>query len=165
METTSNEPRGIGGWLILPALGLIITPFRMGFQFYHDLLPVLASETWNALTDSGSAAYHPLWGPVLIFEVVANLALFAYTLWLLWLFFNKSKRVPRLFIIWLALLAVTQIIDLLLTNQIPAVASQPTDPESIKDVARSIIGAAIWIPYFMKSRRVDNTFIEPVSNS
>ena len=164
METALNEPRGIGGWLILPALGLVITPFRMGFQFYRDLLPALAPETWNALTDSSSAAYHPLWGPVIVFEVVANLALFVYTLWLLWLFFNKSKRAPRLFIIWLVSLAATQIIDLLLTNQIPAVASQPTDPESIKDVTRSIIGAAIWIPYFMKSKRVHNTFIEPVSD-
>jgi hypothetical protein len=165
METALNEPRGIGGWLVLPALGLIITPFRMGFQFYRDMLPALAPETWSALTDSSSAAYHSLWAPVLIFEVVVNIALFFYTLWVLWLFFKKSKRVPRLFIIWLASLAATQTIDLLLTNQIPAVASQPTDPESIKDVARSIIGAAIWIPYFMNSKRVYNTFVEPVSNS
>lgn len=163
METTSNEPRGISGWLVLPALGLVIAPFRMGFQFYRDMLPALTLETWNSLTNSSSAVYHPLLGPLIVFEVTVSLALFVYTLWLLWLFFNKSQRVPRLFIIWFVLLAATQIIDLLLVNQIPAAANQPTDLESIKDVTRSIISAAIWIPYFMISKRVKNTFIEPVS--
>lgn len=163
METAQNKPKGLGGWLVLLALGLVVTPFRMGFQFYRDMLPALAPETWNALTNSGSAAYHPFWGPLIIFEVVANLALFVFTLWLIWLFFNKSKRVPKLIIIWLVLLAAMQTIDLLFANQIPAVAAQPTDPESIKDLIRPVVSAAIWIPYFLKSKRVKNTFIEPVS--
>lgn len=120
METDQNKLKGLGGWLILPALGLIITPFRMGFQFYRDMLPALAPETWNTLTNPNSAAYHPLWGPLIGFEVIANLVLFFYTLWLLWLFFHKSKHVPRLFVIWLALLAAVQIVDLLLANQIPS---------------------------------------------
>lgn len=83
MGTTHRELKGLGGWLILPALGLIVTQFRMVSQFYRDMLPVLASETWNALTNSSSAAYHPLWGPLIVFEVIANLLLFFYTLWLL----------------------------------------------------------------------------------
>lgn len=163
MKTITNEPRGLGGWLVLPALGLIVTPFRIGFQFYRDMLPALELETWNALTNSSSAAYHALWGPLIIFEVIASLAFFAFTLLLLWLFFHKSNRVPKLFIIWLVLNAVIQIIDLVFASQIPVVASQPTDPESVKDITRSIFGAAIWIPYFLKSKRVKNTFIEPVS--
>lgn len=163
METAQNKLKGLGGWLVLPALGLIVTPLRMAFQFYRDMLPALAPETWNALTDSSSTAYHPLWGPLIVFEVTANLALFFFTLWLLWIFFRKSKHVPRFFVIWLVLLVAIQIADLLLVNQIPALAAQPTDPESLKDLTRSIIGAAIWIPYFMKSKRVKNTFIEPVS--
>jgi Protein of unknown function (DUF2569) len=163
MEIAPNEPKGIGGWLLLPALGLIITPFRVGFQFYRDLLPALAPETWNALTISSSAAYHPLWGPLIIFEVIGNLTLFIYAILLLWFFFNKSQRVPKLYIIWLVLVAAIQIIDFLLANQIPAVASQPSDPESVKEVARSIVAAAIWIPYFLKSKRVKNTFIKPAS--
>ncbi len=163
MEKDQNKLKGLGGWLILPALGLIITPFRMGLQFYRDMLPTLTPKIWNALTNSSSATYHPLWGPLIVFEIIANLALFFYTLWLLWLFFRKLKHVPRLFVIWLVLLAAIQIVDLLLANQIPAIATQPTDQESLKDLIRSIIGAAIWIPYFIRSKRVKNTFIEPVS--
>ncbi len=163
MEATNKSPVGIGGWLVFPALGLIVTPFTMGFQFYRDLLPALTPEVWNAVTDPQSAAYHPLWAPVIIFEVLANLALIFFTLLLSWLFFSRSKRVPALFVLWLALLAGTQIVDQLLTAQIPALAEQPTDPAVMRDLARSIISAAVWIPYFLKSVRVKNTFIEPVS--
>ena len=33
------------------------------------------------------------------------------------------------------------------------------DPGTTKEVARSVIGCAIWIPYTYLSRRVKNTFI------
>jgi hypothetical protein len=154
-KLTASQPKGIGGWLILPALGLIITPIRMVFQFTHDLLPVLNPETWAALTTPGTNAYHPLWAPLISFEVIANIAMFGFTIWLLILFFKKSKRVPKLFVAWLLLLAAVQILDQLLGNQIPLVASQH-DPESLKDLARSIVGVAIWVPYFLKSKRVKN---------
>jgi hypothetical protein len=160
METTQNEPKGIGGWLIPPALALIFTPFLSGYQFYQDMLPVFKSEVWNALTTSGSAAYHPLWRSVIIIEVISNLILIIFTFWLLWLFFNKSNRTPKLFIVWLIMFPAIQIIDLLLTNQIPVVAADPIDPETIKNLVRSIVAAAIWIPYFLISKRVKNTFVE-----
>src|SRR5260221_8715876 len=68
MDSANNEPKGIRGWLILPALGLIFTPIRMGVQFSKDLMPALTPATWNALTRPESPAYHPLWGPLISFE-------------------------------------------------------------------------------------------------
>ena len=159
MDSANNEPKGIRGWLILPALGLIFTPIQMGVQFSKDLMPALTAATWNALTKPESPAYHPLWGPLISFEVVTNVVLFVFTLWLMWLFFTKSKRVPTLFIAWLLSLAAVQTIDYVLVAQIPAAAAQPSDSEGMKDLARSIIAAAIWIPYFIRSKRVKNTFI------
>lgn len=75
MGTKSTGPKGIGGWLLLPAVGLVLTPFRMGVQFYRDLLPSLTPEIWHALTSPGSSAYHPLWGPLIICEMLLNGAL------------------------------------------------------------------------------------------
>jgi hypothetical protein len=160
MEKAINEPQGIAGWLIFPALGLIITPFRMGFQFYKDLLPNLTPQIWNAVTNPASSVYHPLWGPLIIFEVTANLVQFIFTLWVMWVFFKKSNKTPRFFIIWLIMLASVQIIDMLLVKQIPMAAAQSVSSEIIKDIARPIIGAIIWIPYFLVSKRVKNTFTE-----
>jgi len=157
-----DGPKGIGGWLILQALGLILTPFVIGYQLYRGL-PLLAPETWNSLTNSSSPAYHPLWAPFILIELAANLALLAYTLGLIWLFFKKSKRVPTLFIAWLLLLIGVQLVDFLLAGRIPAIASSDTfNRESIRDLIRSLVHAAIWIPYWIRSRRVRNTFTEPV---
>ena len=163
MEPEIKGPMGINGWLLLPALGLIGTPFVIAFGFYKDLLPVLTSNVWNAVTGPNSAAYNALWGPFIIYAVLVNIALFILTLWLSWIFFTKSRRAPKLFIIWLAALAGAQLLDHLFTSQIPALADRPFDPADVTDLVRSIVSAAIWIPYFLRSERVKNTFIEPVS--
>jgi hypothetical protein len=161
MEPATNGPVGIGGWLLLPALGLIATPFVIAFGFYKDMLPAFAPDVWNALTNPNSAAYNSLWGPLIVYEVLVNLALFIFTVWVSWNFFTKSRRVPKLFVIWLAVIAGTRIVDHLLTYQIPAMADKPVDPADVRDLARSFVNAAIWIPYFLRSERVKNTFIEP----
>jgi hypothetical protein len=162
MQPADHGPVGIGGWLLLPALGLIASPLLMAFGFYRDLLPALMPDVWNSLTDPRSAAYNSLWGPLIVYEVLINVALFVFTVWLLWQFFSKSQRAPKLFVIWLAAIAGTQIIDYLLSSQIPMVADKAVDAADVKGLVRSIVNAAIWIPYFIRSERVKNTFIERV---
>lgn len=157
-DPPASQPRGIGGWLILPALALIITPIRMGFEFVRDFLPVLDSDAWALLATPASSLYHPLWAPLVVFELTANVVMFSFTLWLLVLFFRESKRVPMLYILWLSLLAAVQVIDQLLVQQMPFLASQLNEDASV-DIARALVGAAIWIPYFLKSVRVKNTFV------
>lgn len=150
-------PRGIGGWLILPLLGLILTPFRIGLQTVSDVLPAVQPATWSALTTPGSKAYHPLWAPAIIFELGANAMLILFSVVLVWLFFRKSRRVPLLMIVWLLAIIAAQGIDLAFANQIPAVAALP-DTDAIKNLVRSVVGAVIWVPYFLVSKRVKNTF-------
>jgi hypothetical protein len=155
-ETANDGPKGLGGWLILPIVGLVLSPIRMVYQFVTDLLPVIDPVVWARLTDATRPGHQPMLAPLIGFEVVANIAMFAFTLVLMWFFFHKSRRTPRLYIIWLALLAVVQIGDSALASS----AGLPMDYESVRDVARSVITAAIWIPYFLVSKRVKNTFVE-----
>jgi hypothetical protein len=156
---SDNSPIGIGGWLILPALGLGFTPLVIGIEFCRDILPALDPSVWRALTDSASDNYNPIWAPAIIFEVGSNVLLFAFALWLNYLFFfRKSARVPRLFIAWLACQIIFNLIDVILTRSISSAASQ-TNNEGVTGLARSIMNAAIWIPYFIMSIRVKNTFV------
>ena len=154
----TDGPSGIGGWLVLPLIGLIVTPIRVGLGVVTDLLPALQPEVWSGLTVPGSAAYHPLWAPAILFEVGANVVLIAFSLALLWLFLRKSARVPSLMVFWFLTIVGVQIVDLMLISQIPAVAEQG-NAQSLGELARSVLGAAIWIPYFLRSRRVRNTFV------
>jgi hypothetical protein len=159
-ESVEDGPKGFGGWLILPMIGLIISPFTMGFQFFNDLLPALNADVWRKLTDASLPGHRPMLAPLIIFEVVANVAMFAFTLVVAWFFFNKSRRTPRLYVIWMALLAATQIIDAIMVSSV----GLPVAGSSGRDIIRSVIAGAIWIPYFLVSKRVKNTFVEPRSD-
>jgi Protein of unknown function (DUF2569) len=151
-----DGPRGIGGWLVLPLIALVITPFRVAVTSVRDFSEVLKPEVWAALTTPGGPSYHPLWMPIIVFELLMNLALIGGTIWLLVLFLKKSRRVPTLMVIWIAASIGIQVIDLLLMQLIPALAAQAEPPA---DLVRGVISAAIWIPYFLSSKRVKNTFV------
>jgi hypothetical protein len=153
-------PAGIGGWLILPALGLAISPFWQGFKIVRDIVPSVNLSAWRTLSDPASANYSPMWVPAIVFEVATSVLIFVFTLWLAYLFFfRKSPLVPRLFIIWLASQLIIQTIDRLLVNSLPLAAEQSGSGVT-SGLGRAITNAVIWIPYFIWSIRVKNTFID-----
>ena len=157
-EKKPKSLQGIRGWLVLPLLGLILSPFRIALSLYKDIWPLFSQGHWQILTSPTSDAYHPLWAPLIISELVGNVAIIIVGLIALWFFLRKSRLAPRWVISWLALILLLVVADYALANQIPAVAAQK-DPETIKELARSVIGAAIWIPYFIVSKRVKATFV------
>ncbi len=156
----SGHISGIGGWLILPMIGLVITPLRLGFMLITMHLQIFLSGSWGILTTAGSDAYHPLWAPLILFEIFANTVLMSWSVALLVLLFAKSHHFPK----WIILLYLTSLgviaLDMALSQSIPAVAEQ-NDPSAATELFRSIVAAIIWIPYFIKSERVRNTFVKP----
>ena len=149
---------GIGGWLILILLGLLVSPIRIGLVIYQTYVPLFSDGTWEQLTTSSSDAYHPFWAPLITFEIASNLLIILLGLLTLYFFFLKSKHTPRAAIAWLLSSFVFVVVDYFLADAIPFVAAQPADPETIKEVARSTVSAAIWVPYFLVSKRVKATF-------
>ncbi len=51
--------------------------------------------------------------------------------------------------------------DHFFADLIPAIAAIE-DHETVIEIARSAIAAAIWVPYFLKSERVKNTFTKGI---
>ena len=100
-KKNTKEPKGIGGWLILFAIVLFITPIRLIIIVYTDTLPLYQNGVWDLVTTPGSVFYHPLWAPLLIFEIVGNIFFIICSLFLIYLFLIKSYRFPKLFIIFL----------------------------------------------------------------
>ena len=55
-------------------------------------------------------------------------------------------------------LLVASFIEYLVDIRISEILVEPRDPSITKELGRSVLIAAIWIPYFLKSKRVRNTF-------
>jgi hypothetical protein len=149
--------KGIRGWLILPLLGLILSPLRLIYMIYEEMWPIFSSDYWEALTSPTSESYHPLWWSVLIFEVAGNLTIFLLLLAALLSFLKKSRKAPKLVILWYLLAFVFAAADTYFRGYIPG-ATEQNDTILSSELWRTGITAAIWIPYFLVSKRVKATF-------
>ncbi len=113
MSANQNQSAmsGIGGWLILVAIGLCLTPLRIGAEIIQGVRS-LAPVAWRVVTTPGSPAYHPLFGPLIVGEMVANAALLVWALVLLYLFFTKRRAFPRAMIAFLIVRVAIQMADI-----------------------------------------------------
>lgn len=157
-ETQSSEPCGIGGWLLLPALAMVLSPLRIAYDFYQNFFPILRPSLWFALLSSKSGMYNPPLALLLSWEIIVNVLLLGLTLWLAFLFFKKQKQVPTLYVGWLVLTCILQMADLFFASFVPALAQQQNG-SAYAELVKTLIASAIWIPYFLKSKRVKNTFV------
>jgi hypothetical protein len=158
MVEGTKSYEGIRGWLILGLIGLFISPIRISISVFRDLIPIFTERHWNVLTTPGSGAYHPLWAPLIITECVGNAVFIIFSIVLLVFFFRKSKLLPNLIISYLILNLLFVAGDFFIADMIPAVAKQ-SNLQAAEELARAIIGAVIWVPYFFVSKRVKQTFV------
>ncbi len=163
MGSIQKEPEGLGGWLILICLGLFFTIISIASLLSTTYIPFFFDGTWEILTTPGSEVYHELFGPILIYEMVGNTLIMLLAGTLIYLFFTKSPFFPKLAIAYFAGNLLFVGLDLVLVGLIPAVAASG-GMESIQALIRSMVGAAIWIPYMLFSKRVKNTFTRPGLN-
>jgi transglutaminase-like putative cysteine protease len=147
---------GLGGWLILVAIGVIINPIYI-LSFLAQNSAGYAPETWHNLTDPSRAAYNSWWAPLLIFELLANLTSTVFSVLLLIMFFQRRRTFPRLYVIYLTYTAITAIIDHFAIQLIPAATAQNGQYDST--LTRTFIACLIWIPYMLLSKRVKATFV------
>lgn len=155
---SDTEPSGISGWLLLPAFAMIISPLRIAYEFHQSFFPLLKPAVWLSLLSTRSTVYNPPLAVLLSWEIVANVILFICTIWLAIMFFKKHKSVPKFYIAWLLASCALQITDLFFGSLIPMVAAQQNG-SAIGDLMKSVVATAIWVPYFLKSKRVKNTFV------
>jgi len=158
-ETTEKKLEGIGGWLVLIAIGLMISPIKTGVALVRDVFPAFNAGVWDKLTTAGSQAYHPLWAPLLIMEMAGNIIFILFPLAILFLFFSKKKFTPLFIIIFLLSNLTFVIVDYLFAMRIPLVASMPDETTPV-EIIRMAVACAIWVPYFLRSKRVKNTFVK-----
>ena len=158
MENEKEIKKGLGGWLIIVGISLILSPFVLIFKCYSVFTPIFADNTIQVLTDQNSPSYHPFWGPYLYGELIFNLLLVIGSIYLIFLFFKKMSYFPKYFIIFVVLNLLFLFIDAILIK-IVLPNEVIFDVETLKEIIRQFIYASIWIPYMIFSKRVKVTFI------
>lgn len=73
-------------------------------------------------------------------------------------FYSKKRIVPVLMIIFYSGSVLNGLIDFVILEQIPLV-KEVRNEDTILILIKSTITSIIWIPYFLKSVRVKNTFV------
>ncbi len=134
--------RGIGGWLVLPLIGVYLTLVSSILVFFSGLIVLLNSQYVSDRLI-----------PTIYFELFINLALFVLSIIALVLFHSKKIVLPKYMIILYILGFLFGFIDTLW------VMSIVYTPDMIFTLVSKFVAPAIWIPYFLISKRVKNTFI------
>ena len=150
MNTT--ESKQIGGWLILVAIGLVISPFRLLLESIETFKPLFQPGVWGAL-----ATYNPLLAYFCVLEIIGNTVIGCAILYTIYLFFTKNKHFPISYILVTIVHLVWVLLDAVIASKIdPSIES--FDKDTMQTLIKSALSACIWVPYMLVSTRVKETF-------
>jgi hypothetical protein len=155
--TLPPAPMRIGGWLLLPAIGLPIALWRR-VQELINLWPAFQTTHWLNASQAEGSIYHPLMAPLLLLDLAATIMLLVLTLVAALLFVQRRTSLPKVYIAHLLGLAAFTTLDILLLAFMDVDGMQPT-AEDWGGTLHNIVIAAIWSAYFMRSDRVRRTFV------
>ncbi|EJL81282.1 DUF2569 domain-containing protein [Pantoea sp. BIGb0393] len=139
-------PPRIAGWLLLPLAWLIMTMLTSALVVAMYLSPLFNPELRPTLFSHGTLLTQ--WSVSLLTAAVV----WAYSIWVCWIFCKRSRRLPRHYILWLLMTVLLA----LKTFAFTPVA----DGKAIQTLLLSLLAAAVFVPYFKRSQRVKQTFIQ-----
>ncbi len=157
MSPGLEQYEGIGGWLVLVCIGLAVGVFTDTKSVIFNLDIISDLSKWNPLTQPGGLRYDPYWAPLLLFEAICSVVTLVFLALVIVLLIQKRFTFPGVMIALFALNLIYHSIDYALASQVVALANlhKGTLPLAIFHL---MVGCAIWIPYFLVSKRVKATF-------
>lgn len=141
-------PLTFGGWIILVLIGLVLRPFIY-------LIQLFTSNYFNADHLNFLSSKNEFYTFAFTYEVVGIVTMFFFSVFLLILFLSYRNSLPRFYIIFLISSFVYVTIDSIIANLL----LEKSATYSFGNIIGTIIGCAIWIPYFLISQRVKETFV------
>ncbi|MDX7992253.1 DUF2569 domain-containing protein [Xenorhabdus sp. Reich] len=141
----SNDYHRINGWLFAPVAYLIMTLIAASLMLLlYAMMFIYNNEAIHQIGGNFTAMWYV--------SVFSTVMMWFFTVWVLKLLFIRSKRFPRIFIIWL-------MVSVLIA--IKTFAFSPiTDDMATRSLLWSLLAAAIFVPYIKRSYRVKMTFTQ-----
>lgn len=150
-----SSPRPFGGWLLLPLVGFLVRPLLL-LGGWDDLQTLFMRDTWLAAERGLLDVAPTAWSAVIIGELVGNTILFVFSILTAWLMINRRTSTPPVAMVMLVFSALFLSIDHVAALRV--MGSELFD-ESPSDVVGAWIAVLVWVPYFARSRRVQETFV------
>jgi hypothetical protein len=150
---------GLGGILIIVGIWLVANPIATAYRLLAYSFPMFHDGRWSQIVSQGTRLTPPSLSVIVAFETASNIALLALAIAALVRFFRMSESFPRTVIgLVLAQIAYVYIDSKLL---------QFAPPQSVdflvnmqRELDHAVLGGLLWVPYFLLSSRVKNTFIK-----
>jgi hypothetical protein len=156
-QTAAPEPQPIGGFLVVVALVLCLGTIQNLSGLVQTIGVV--GRIWPRVTDPAAAAYHPYFGSLLVYELVAACFYLTVNIAALVLFFLKRRAFPIFMVAGLPATFILLFVDHYFAGQIPVIAQTATHSRAGYLLAAKFVMLHIWIPYFLVSKRVKTTFV------
>ncbi|MEO9478147.1 MAG: DUF3857 domain-containing protein [Maribacter dokdonensis] len=156
-EIAALPAQPFGGWLILPIIGIVLTPILILAQIFDT--GYFNNSIWEGFEYAGydNVGFLKLY---LGMELFYNFTFLVFVILTIILLFKKRTCTPIMMRIFYGCNLVIILLESFLLNQfgIP-------DPTVGSDIFRAALSAAIWIPYFLYSDRVKHTFVTTYNKS
>lgn len=164
VETKSEKEKpycyGFGGWLYIVTIGQLFTLYRSLTTIFETDLPLLRTPEWDMLTVPGGESYNPLWKPFVYIEIasctiyILIIALVGYLTIKLSRYYKRAQISLYVFNIVYSAIILTFMLSLNSHYDPPVYAEN----EFTEIIVQTSVASVIWIPYFLLSKRVKNTF-------
>lgn len=151
-----EEGQPFGGWLILSAIGITISPLVF-------LREIIISEhfdenTWNVLL-SGALGNSFEMTMIVGLEIFYNFMFLIFSIFLVIQFYQKRSSFPKLIVIYYGLALIVPVIDSYLVSEFMMYEVDFMDEEVVKSFVQTFISGVIWGLYYTLSSRVRMTFV------
>ncbi len=155
--------RQIGGWMILPLIGLLLSPILLSSQLFTE--DFFNHNTWTRIYNGEvSISRNVLF--LIAGEIIYNFALLTFNIFLIILFFKKRSSLPNLISIYYIVLFLGTTLDLILSKMmLGELYTNVQYQDSLKLAIRAFWAAIIWIPFFHISKQVGATFCKTYESS
>lgn len=153
-----NNKKPITGTLYIALFVTLAAPFLTLNSIRKTLLPFSFNETWIAISDKSLETYNPQWVNLVYFEFICNIILFLYTVLLIVLFIQKRRKYATYIIIYF----ISKVVFITFIMYFKTVIKGPPTPtiSEISSIAlRSLLFTGLWVPYFLLSEKVRETFL------
>jgi hypothetical protein len=141
---------GRKGWLALLGFGVSMTPLRLIVDTAR-LVPVLSATNLAALSLDESRKGMV---PVLVFELVADIALVVVAFFVAYLYWAKRRTFPLMFVVMGVVSVTVTVLDQVLSSQ-----WSQDDKMAFPSTFVSVVVAIMWMIYVLNSERVKATFL------